>query len=53
MTPGPRLLSPTEVGRLLESAVAMIRAELAALPDDVLAWHPELPEKFDGSELRW
>ncbi len=40
MTPGPRLLRPTEVGRLLESAVAMIRAELAALPDDVLAWHP-------------
>jgi len=40
MTPGPRLLHPTEVGRLLESAVAMICAELAALPDDVLAWHP-------------
>jgi hypothetical protein len=40
MTPGPRLLRPTEVGRLLESGVAVIRAELAALPDDVLAWHP-------------
>jgi len=40
MTPGPRLLRPTEAGRLLESAVAVIRAELAALPDDVLAWHP-------------
>jgi len=40
MTLGPRPLRPTEVGRLLESAVAMIRAELAALPDDVLAWHP-------------
>jgi hypothetical protein len=40
MTPGPRLLRPTEVGRLLESAVAVVRAELAALPDDVLAWHP-------------
>ncbi len=40
MTLGPRLLRPTEVGRLLESAVAVIRAELAALPDDVLAWHP-------------
>jgi len=36
MTPGPRLLRPTDVGRRLESAVAMIRAELAALPDDVL-----------------
>jgi hypothetical protein len=40
MTPGPRLLRPTEVGRLLESAVAVVRAELAALSDDVLAWHP-------------
>ena len=44
MTPGPRLLRPTEAGRLLESAVAAIRAELAALPDDVLAWHPALGE---------
>src|SRR5947208_15003708 len=40
MTPDPRLLRPTEVVRLLDSAVAMIRAELAALPDEVLAWHP-------------
>ncbi len=40
MTPGPRLLRPTEVGRLLESAVATMGAELAALPDDVLAWRP-------------
>jgi hypothetical protein len=40
MTPDPRLLRPTEVVRLLDSAVAIIRAELAALPDEVLAWHP-------------
>jgi len=40
MTPDPRPLRPTEVARLLDSAVATIRAELAALPDEVLAWHP-------------
>jgi len=36
MTPDPRPLRPTEVARLLDSAVATIRAELAALPDEVL-----------------
>jgi len=50
MTPGPRLLRPTEVGRLLGSAVAMIRAELAALPDDVLAWHPA-PREWCAKEI--
>ena len=40
MTPDPRRLQPVEIGRLLESAVAMIRAELAGLPDEILAWHP-------------
>jgi len=38
---GPfRPLTPNEVARLIESAAAAIRAELAAHPDDVLAWHP-------------
>ena len=40
MTDDARPLTPVEVARLLESAGAAIRAELAALPDDVLAWHP-------------
>ncbi len=56
MTPGPRLLRPTEVGRRLESAVATIGAELAALPDDVLAWHPApargAPRKCSGTSSR-
>jgi len=33
-------LAPREAARLLKSAAAAIRAELAALPDDVLGWHP-------------
>ncbi len=40
MTEGSRPLAPGEVARLLEGAAAAIRAELAALPEDVLAWHP-------------
>jgi hypothetical protein len=40
MTEGSRPLAPSEVARLLEAAAAAIRAELAALPDDVLGWHP-------------
>ena len=40
MTQDARPLTPREVARLIESAAAAIRAELAALPDDVLAWHP-------------
>jgi hypothetical protein len=40
MTDDARPLTPVEVARLLESAAAAIRAELAGLPDDVLAWHP-------------
>jgi len=40
MSDGSRPLAPDEVARLLESAIAAIRAEFAALPDDVLAWHP-------------
>jgi hypothetical protein len=40
MTGEARPLTPSEVARLLESAAAAIRAEFAALPDEVLAWHP-------------
>ena len=40
MTEGSRALAPSEVARLLESAAAAIRAEVGALGDDVLAWHP-------------
>ena len=40
MTTASRPLAPSEVARLLESVAATIRAECAALPDDVLAWHP-------------
>ena len=40
MTEGARPLAASEIARLLESAAAAIRAEFAALPDDVLGWHP-------------
>ena len=40
MTQDPRPLTPGECARLLESAAAAMRAELAALTDDVLGWHP-------------
>ncbi|HET9763527.1 MAG TPA: DinB family protein [Casimicrobiaceae bacterium] len=40
MTSAFRPLTPNEVARLIESAAAAIRAELAAHPDDVLGWHP-------------
>ena len=40
MTEVSRPLAPGEVARLLEGAAVAIRAELAALPEDVLAWHP-------------
>jgi hypothetical protein len=33
-------LQPAEVARLLPATAALLRAELAALPDRVLAWHP-------------
>ena len=36
----PAALSPPEVAALLETAMAMLRAELGALPERVLAWHP-------------
>lgn len=40
MSDDVRALAPSEVARLIESAAAAIRAELAACPDDVLGWHP-------------
>ena len=40
MTQDARALTPGEVARLLDSAAAAIRAELAALTDDVVGWHP-------------
>jgi DinB family protein len=40
MTQDARPLAPSEVARLLESAAAAIRAEFAALPDELLEWHP-------------
>ncbi|RPH83294.1 MAG: DinB family protein [Candidatus Rokuibacteriota bacterium] len=33
-------LTPVEIARLLPATVATLRAELVALPDRVLAWHP-------------
>jgi hypothetical protein len=33
-------LASAEVARLLPATVALLRAELAALPERVLAWHP-------------
>ncbi|HEX9819763.1 MAG TPA: DinB family protein [Methylomirabilota bacterium] len=33
-------LSPAEIAALLPATVAQLRAELAALPERVLAWHP-------------
>lgn len=37
-------LAPGEVARLLPATATMLRAELAALPDRVLAWHPAAGE---------
>lgn len=40
MTADGRPLAPGDVARLLESAATAIRAEVTALTEDVLAWHP-------------
>src|SRR5262249_56488402 len=40
MNPAPEMLSPPEVAACLEAAMATLRAELGALPERVLAWHP-------------
>jgi DinB superfamily len=48
--PEPRRLRPPEVGRLLDSVVAIIRAELGTLPDEILAWHPA-PREWCAKEI--
>ncbi len=40
----PAPLTPAEVAGLLEAALASLSAELGALPDRVLAWHPAAGE---------
>ena len=40
MDPKPETLTPVEVAACLEAAMATLRAELGALPERVLAWHP-------------
>src|SRR5438309_10748359 len=37
-------LTPSEVAALLEAAMATLRAELGALPERVVAWHPAAGE---------
>ena len=37
-------LTPPEVAALLEAAMATLRAELGALPERVVAWHPAAGE---------
>src|SRR5256885_14707308 len=37
-------LKPPEVAALLEAAMATLRAELGALPERVVAWHPAAGE---------
>jgi hypothetical protein len=37
-------LEPAEVARLLSATVTLLRAELTALPERVLAWHPAAGE---------
>jgi hypothetical protein len=40
MSANTRALQPAEVAALLESMRAAVAAEIGALPDEVLAWHP-------------
>jgi len=40
----PQTLTPVEVAACLEAAMATLRAELGALPERVLAWHPAKDE---------
>src|SRR5919108_5151462 len=44
MPPPPDILTPVEVAAALEAAMATLRAELGALPERVLAWHPAAGE---------
>src|SRR5207248_6149332 len=40
----PDVLTPVEVAAALEAAMATLRAELGALPERVLGWHPAAGE---------
>jgi DinB family protein len=40
MNPAARALRPTEIASLLEATRSAVEAELSALPDEVLGWHP-------------
>jgi len=40
----PEVLTPVEVAAALEAAMATLRAELGALPERVLGWHPAADE---------
>ena len=42
--PSPEGLTPVEVAAALEAAMATLRAELGALPERVLGWHPAADE---------
>ena len=42
--------SPAEVADLLESAMAIIRAEVEALPKEIHVWHPE-PDDWSINEI--
>jgi len=47
---GEPLLTPAEVAGLLSATVAQLRAELAAMPERVLAWHPA-PDEWCVKEV--
>lgn len=44
MASAPGILTPPEVAACLEAAMATLRAELGALPERVVAWHPAAGE---------
>ncbi len=45
MAEEPRILSPREIARMLAATQVFLRAELGALPDAVVNWHPG-PEEW-------
>jgi hypothetical protein len=49
MPTGPRHLAPREVAELLRSTGSAVVAEVTALPDDVLSWHPA-PDEWCAKE---
>jgi hypothetical protein len=44
MSKVPVILTPSDVATCLQGAMAMLRAELGALPERVLTWHPAAGE---------